>query len=301
MTLFETMAPGALGPGIASGIVFGVGVLLTRVSRKDGWRGAFTGLALAVGFSVGFLVVRRTWPSLPLEAGRVATDWVAWFAPAGFVLGLLGWALRLKAPIALPLRFLAALGAAWLLLSPHAGLEAAEKWTRALLTAAAASVIWVAAAAPADRDEAPGVVALPFMVAAGTTAAVFALLANSVSLGQLAGSLSAALGAAWGLGFLLKQPAASRTGAGVITLVFAGLLLSGHTYLNYGTQIHFPALAAGLLALGPVLGVLVGRAVSGKVPPLATAVLSTLPVLLLAGLAAWAQQAGAPTPSPGPY
>jgi hypothetical protein len=309
LTLIEQVAPGAVWPGIASAVVFFVAVLLGRLTRRVWLRDAVAALAVAAGFAAGFVVVLERWPSLPLAPGTDAFYWVAWFAVGGWIAGLAELPGRVPGTVSIAralLRVGVSLGAAWLLvqpLVPHA-LSTSRAWLVAAASALVMAGLWTVAAREARAEETPGRVALPFVVAVGAAAAVLALLAGSLSMGQVTGALSASLGSAFALAFLLKVPATSRATAPVVALVFGGLLLAAYAYLNYGDSIYFPWLSALLLAAGPVAGIYLPRGLAGKLPgigkhPLVeTVLLGAIPPLVAAALAAWIAYANAPPPNP---
>lgn len=297
MTLIEQIAPGALGPGLTSAAVFTTAALLARHKGAGPLREMGTALAVAAGFAVGFAVVLG-WPHLPPEAKDDAWAWVAWFAVGGW---LVGWLERLPRVMHL-LRLVVRTGvsalAAWLLVRPLAAFPDDVKLRLVLGGAAVMVILWSVAAETARRSVEPGRVVLPFLVAAGTGAAVLAFQSGSLSLGQTMGNLSAALGAALALALLFRIPAASPGTAPVIALVFGGLLLGAYTTLNYGDSIHFPLASALLISLGAVLGVLLPGVVPVRAGSFARLVVGALIPLLAVAAAAAVAHAGAPAPNP---
>lgn len=303
MTLLEQVAPGAIGPGVASAVVFAGAWLAGRRDRRPFVRDAMRALAVVAGFAVGFVVVNEAWPALPLSSGTDATYWLAWFAVGGWLLGLLELVARVPGPVRILLRAAISMGAAWLLtepLVPHT-LEASAAWGQAAAAAVGMTLLWSVAAGEVRAEESPGRVALPFTIIAGTTAAILAFLSGSLSLGQTTGGLSAAVGAAFGLGWLLKTPATSRATAPILALVLGGLLLAAYGFLNDGDSIYFPWTSAALLVAGAVGGVYLPRLALKTESRWATLALGALPPLVFSAAAAWLAHVGAPPPNPYAY
>lgn len=296
MQVLEQVAPGAVGAGLVSGAIFLVAFLLGRKPDRAPWRERGTALAVAGGFATGFAVV-LTWPALPLGPGADAWTWVAWFAPAALLLGWLESAAHLPLPARLAIRLAAGAGAAWLVLAPHALLSAGERFALLAIAAVATALLWTALDR-ARREGPPERAALPVIVAVGATAAVLAFVSGSVSMGQVTGSLSAAFAAPLVLALVLRAPDVTAPAAPVVALVLGNLLLGAYAYLNYGDVVNFPAASALLLIASAASGALLSRALRPHVSRIASALLATLPAVLLAALAAWLAQAAAPPPSP---
>lgn len=298
MTILEQMAPGALGPGLTSAAVFAAAWFVARRTDRPGLARLGALLAAAAGFAVGFHVVLR-WPELPLAPSADGWYWVAWFAPAGVLLGALELAGHVPFLVRLFLRLAASAGAAWLVLAPKVGQEASEKGVILAVAAVGISLLWTVLAR-ARPDEPPEWSALPSALAAGLAAAVLAFFAGSLSMGQVTGALSAALSAPLALAVVLKLRGTSiaAASAAVTALVFGGLLLSAHTYLNYGSEVYVPASVPLLLLAGAVLGVLLPRILAPTANRLLGSLLAVLPPLVLSGFAAWIAHAHAPPPNP---
>ena len=298
MTLLEQMAPGALGPGLTSLGVFAVAWFLARRFERPRLLRYGVLLGVAAGFAVGFTVILR-WPELPLAAGTDAWYWVAWLAPAALLLGGVELAWRAPLAVRLGLRLLAAAGAAWLLVSPKVGQSASEKGLIIAVSAVGMALLWTTLSR-ARQDEPPEWGALPVALAAGLSAAVLAFFSGSLAMGQVTGALSAALTAPVALAvvFRLRGESLAAPSAAVASLVFGGLLLSAYAYLNYGSEVFFPASVPLLLLAGAILGTLLPRLLAPTAHRVVGVLLATLPPLILSVIAAWIAHAHAPPPNP---
>ncbi len=273
----------ALGAVLLPGAVSAAGVLvLSLLARRVGARallGPAAALVLVFAFGVGALRL-VPWPSLPLAPGEDAWRWTLWFAPLGWLAGVVE-ARRLPFALRGLLRALAGGAAAWLVVAPHRGLSPGLEAVHVAAGALLASALWTALRPVTGRR--PGLAAaVPLALAIGATAAAYARFAGSFVLGGVAGALAGAtLGAtlAGARGPLAREvlPAA----AAPVSLVFTGLLVSGHAYLNHPGETSFPLAAAVLLALAAVGGVLLVR--TGR----AGGLLGTAGALVLSGVAVW--------------
>ena len=298
MTILEQMAPGALGPGLTSAAICAVAWILARRLKRPLLLRLGILLAVAAGFAVGFVVILR-WPELPLAAGTDAWTWVAWFAPAGLLVGAgePGW--RLPLGVRLAVRLLVSAGAAWLVLSPKVGLGGSERGWILAVSALGTTLLWTTLGS-AREDEPPEWSALPAALSAGLTAAVLAFFAGSLAMGQVTGALSAALTAPLALAvlFRLRGVSVAAPSAAVVSLVFGGLLLGAYAYLNYAGEVFVPASVPLLLLAGAILGALLPRLLAPTAHRLLGTLLAALPPLVLSAIAAWIAHAHAPPPNP---
>lgn len=298
MTLLEQMAPGALGPGLTSAAIFAAAWFLSRRLDRPLLLRLGALLAVAAGFAVGFAVILR-WPELPLAAGTDAWYWVAWLAPAAFVLGGIELSWRLPLVVRLVLRLAATAGAAWLILSPKVGQDGTEKGMIIAVSAVGMTLLWTMLGG-SRKDEPPEWSALPVTMAAGLGAAVLAFFSGSLAMGQVTGALSAALTAPVALAvvFRLRGASVAAPCAAAAALLLGGLLLSAYAYLNYGSEVYFPASIPLLLLAGAVLGTWLPRLLAPTANRLLGVLLATLPPLILSVIAAWIAHAHAPPPNP---
>jgi len=294
--LLKQIAPGAVGPGLVAGAVTLVAWLLQRATRGRRVLERGTTLAVAAGFGTGFAVV-LSWPALPLGPGADAWTWVAWFAPAALLLGWFESAVRLPLLVRLAIRLAASAGASWLVLAPHALMEDGERHLLLAVAAVGMTLLWTVLDL-AREGEPPERAALSPIVAVGATAAVFAFVSGSLSMGQVTGGLAAALTAPLALALLPGLRGVTAPTAPVVALVFGGLLLGAYAYLNYGDVVYFPALSALLLAAAAASGTLLTRMLGSGASRILGALLAALPAVLLSALAAWLAHAGAPPPNP---
>jgi hypothetical protein len=213
------------------------------------WRGAdsraagqaFVPIVLALAYAVGH-AGWRGWPPLPaLET----TQWIFWLSLLAGVVGAIESGASWGPVARWSCRGLLVAALLGLMLRPLV----AHSWStggaaaRLVLVAAAALAAWALAAALPGRTT-PSAGWLVLCVTA-VGAALALALSGSLALGQLAGSLAAALGAAWVVSLLPGGQAVPGAGIAVPALVLGGLVLSGRFYSE------LPASSALLLAAAP--------------------------------------------------
>ena len=217
------------------------GVLLLVLGRLAGGRGWAAAIAIGCGQLAGHVGVRgwRGWQ--PKES----TDWIAVGAAAGLVAGVFGLTRHGPFALRLLLRWLTALGAAWLIAGrslANRG-DATEVLGRMALVAAGAALGWslLESRRYAGGDRPAAASPLLLTVAAGCAALAIGL-SGSVLLARLAGVLAAALGAAWVVTALRLAPPLLPGVAPVVALALLGLLLAASVHAR------LPVVAALLLA-----------------------------------------------------
>lgn len=222
------------------------GVLLLVLGRLAGGRGWAAALAVGCGQLAGHVGVRgwRGWE--PKES----TDWIAVGAAAGLVAGVFGLTRHGPLALRLLLRWLAALGAAWLIAGrslANRG-DATEVLGRMALVAAGAALGWslLESRRYAGGDWPAAASPLLLTVAAGCAALAIGL-SGSVLLARLAGVLAAALCAAWVVTALRLAPPLLPGAAPVVALALLGLLLAASIHAR------LPVVAALLLACAAVV------------------------------------------------
>ena len=209
---------GILLPAAVAGVLLVVG----RVAGGRLWAAA---LALGAGHLAGHVGVRgwRGW--VPQES----TDWIAAGAAAGLLLGVLGATRRGPVVLRLALRWLAALGVAWLV----AGRSLARRGeptgvlAEMALVAAGAAVAWTLLESRREADAPRPSAVTPLLLLVATACATLAIgLSGSVLLARLTGVLASTLGAAWLLSALRLAPPLLPGAAPVVALTLLGLLLA---------------------------------------------------------------------------
>jgi hypothetical protein len=254
--------PFAIAIGLAVSF-FAAGIVLAAAWRP--WSrppppGAWTAaVALGAGYAAGHARVMATggalagWPSLPPID---AVDWLAWLAIAAAAAAGMDRILRrprrggggqvaTERPYA-PLGWVGRLGtfavavlAPWLILKPALPRESppVPEWTAVLLFLPL--VLFVPFETLAARRPGPRLPLIFAIALLGTSASL--LVSGSLRLAQLAGCLTAALGAA--LGISLWRRDFTLAGGGVVTGILGGLILAGRLYSE------LPFASAILLAL----------------------------------------------------
>jgi len=259
------------------------GVLVLILSRRDD-RGP--GLGIALGLALGFAagqVALVGWPGLlPVDA----TYRVFHLAFAGAVVGICEVLWKGKAPLLWALRAaLAALVLGFLLRSvmEHTWEGNADVlWLSGLFVAVLVFAAPLEHLARTTRGfEAP--LLLVLLISAGSAALV---LGHSAFLGQLAGSLAAALGAVGVVALMRPSVRLAPGGVPVVTAVFSALVLCGYFFAT------LPATSAVLLALGPAAAALGGVGPLAKRPSWQVLVLRVVLLLVVAGVAVYLAYTG---------
>jgi hypothetical protein len=232
--------------------VAGILLFLSGVLRAESLRRAGAGLALGAGCAVAIGLVLGRLPEMPGRGIPVA-DWPFHFAVAGAGIGVIlssshvGW----------PVRFLVAtasmVGVAFLLLEPIE--EAGNKET--LAVAAVGAVVWLLLDGIATRRPGP---TMPIVLSLAAFLAVQAMIhGRSAKVGEMAASLSAALGGAVGVAFVWRTLSLARGGTAVYSMLITGCLVIG-AYFD-----ALPLEAGGILLAAPLF------AWVGEIPPLSRA------------------------------
>ena len=237
--------------GLLPAAVCAVLALAARAARRaPRLRDAAVALALAAGFCAA-LYATGSRPSLPLAPSDDAWKWVFWLAPAGAALGIAGSFARAGRIEGLLLRWAAGAGASWLVLRalvPHA-VAVPEALGRAAAGGLVAAGVWTALLIAAGRSGRPALVGLgPLLVAVLGTASVLLRNGSSVTMTEAAGALAACVGSTAALTWLRGGAPLPAAAAPAVALVFVGLLLGAHAYLNFGDVVGFPLPTALLLA-----------------------------------------------------
>lgn len=208
MPIQDSILRGVLAPALIAALLLCAGWKPWRSASPDGrWSGS---PALGLAFFAAFALLVGP-PPLPSATRQVAAqEWLAWVALAG------GFALSLEARwgrLALLVRPLFALAVALAVVPQRVRREldpsALEAWQLALLLALPLS--WTSNQLLARRAHGVGFPAA--LIVAGTALALTVGLSGSAFLAQLAGALTAAVGAFAVLSLL--RPAASLAGPGV--------------------------------------------------------------------------------------
>lgn len=227
---------GVLLPAVVSGVVFWLEWQLGR--RESAWPGA---LALGLAYGAGHWGVIG-WPAFPPVD---VTHWLPYLALAAMLFGLRDglWPMPVWQRWALRLTLTG--GTLWLLLRPLAR----NSWTGSQTVwwlaglGAAFLIVWWQVDTLAERTRGAAIPLALMVLGTGTSIAL--VLGRSALLGQLAGALTAALGAAWVVSWFHSGLRLARGAVPVIVVLLAGFWLSGYFYAEV------PAVTVALLWLAP--------------------------------------------------
>ena len=190
-------------------------------------------LAIAGAFAVAFAGLRGR-PAFP---PRDAQTWLVYLGAIAVLIAILAsvlphkrnWPWFVLAPLSIGL----ILVTVWLLARSQIPLFG---WKRFLLRAAviaAGMIVWFALMELLAARGKGAAAAMPLVLTiAAAVAAVTIVNAHSMFLGQLAGSIAAALGAITLLGLWLKKLSLSRGGVLTLTVLLLGVILAGHFFAD---------------------------------------------------------------------
>ncbi len=295
MSLPVEVLPGVLASGLAAGVLFLAGTLVPHEPTAVGARLA-PAVAVAMAFSLGFLLVHRHWPSFPLAPSTSAFEWVAWFAVGGLAFGAAEVVGPLPPAFRFGLRFTAALAASWLILAPHAVMAPATRWTATLVAAAGTTLLWTVAAA--RRGDGPLLPLLPVAIAAGVAAVCFAMTSGSIALGLTTANLAVALLVVSLLAVATGRRPGFDAAAAVAAPVFGTLVLAAWAYLNYEDRTFLPTPSALLFLLAPAAGITAEARRLPRGDRASATLLGAGVTLLFVALAWWIAGRHAPPPLP---
>jgi hypothetical protein len=246
----------AVMPAILAGAAL---ALAWRVWRRDGDgnRGAWGGAAgLALAYAAGHLGLVGAPPFPPVEA----TQWLFWLALLAGLWGAMEDRLRLLARVRLGGRVILAIVLPVALARPLVTYSwGAGKGTLyvALLGIAVAALSWIVQRTAERRDGAL-VPALLLVVATGSAGLL--VMSGSALLGQLAGLLAAASGAALVLAFWRPRVSLAGGGVTVAVLLLSGLWITGFFY----AEMPLPSAILAPLSLAAGAGLAQIPAVRGR-------------------------------------
>jgi hypothetical protein len=241
---------GVVGPILISGIVYLMAWRPWRTNasgRRPLWAGA---PAIGLAFAVGHIAIVG-WPGRPPLSGEwwnyPVEKWLLFVVAFAAVLAMASSAIFRSRLVDQLLSIPAAVLVVGLMLSPmfkHSWSGgAAAAWLIGLSVAIVLLRLSIDVASAGMPG--PGFVAALVIVATGMS--VCLLLCSNASSAQLAGSLAAALGAAWVVALWRRDVSLAGGGATVVAVVMAGLLLLGMFYAHP----TMPRPAAALLAAAP--------------------------------------------------
>jgi hypothetical protein len=238
--LLQQLLPGVIVGAAITGAVLAAAACFASVHR---WAG---GVALGTGYVGGHAMAIGRWPPFPPVE---ATHWLLYFAVAALIIGLLDvfladtrrW-LRLSVWAVLSGAFIRVLlqpkwRYAW---SQSEGLL----WLGGLL----AIIFFVSSCFETIAQPSNSRPALPLILAiisAGTSVAL--MVSGSMLLGQLALIFGTTVAVSWLVGCRIPSLSLRRGAVPIVTVLLAGLWLSGYFYAE------LPAVSALMLAFSPVL------------------------------------------------
>jgi len=190
-------------------------------------------LALAAAFAAAFAGLRGR-PAFP---PRDAQTWLIYVAGISVLIAILGTVLPPRKTwswfILAPLSVMLILVTVWLLARSQIPLFG---WKRFLLRAAviaAGMIVWWVLMERLSARPKGAAAALPLVLTIAASVAALAIVnAHSMLLGQLAGSIAAALGAITLLGLWFRKLSLSRGGLLTLTVVLLGVILAGHFFAD---------------------------------------------------------------------
>jgi hypothetical protein len=270
MDPIQTLLFGVLAPAVLAGLVLAIGWKLWRApsgvsggpsgesgagssgdiaaeSTNSSWSGS---LAIGVAFAAGFLLMLGSPASFLPESERTPTglDWVFWFSlPCALLLPVLA---RTGAVFLLLRIALGAVLIRFVLRSQFdSGWQGPDGWQWLAGLTALFVVQWSAferLGSPRSELSSPLVL---WLLAAGV--ATLAGLTGSAKIGQLGGTIAAALGAAAVIGWRRPEFNLSGSGAAMVSTLLFGLGLNAYFYSYTPGQDILLAACAPLLALMP--------------------------------------------------
>jgi hypothetical protein len=242
MQLLKQMLPSAaLAAAVAAALLF---VLAFRWKSASRCAGA---IAIGAGYVAGH-VLAAGWPPFP---PRNATHWLFWFAVIGVIAAVADAVVRLKGTVRLLTWTIICTMARRLILQPkfsHAW-SAAEGWLRVFAIALGVVVLTCCLDLVERRPfGAATLFSVTTILCGGAFIAL--ILSGSLLLGQLACILSATVATCFLLIIAVTAPFHPSGAAAPLSLICAGLWLSGFFYAE------LPAASALLLALAPAIALL---------------------------------------------
>jgi hypothetical protein len=242
MQLLKQMLPSAaLAAAVAAALLF---VLAFRWKSASRCAGA---IAIGAGYVAGH-VLAAGWPPFP---PRNATHWLSWFAVIGVIAAVADAVVRLKGTVRILTWAIICTMACRLILQPKFSYawSAAEGWLRVFAIALGVVVLTCCLDLVERR---PFGAATLFSVTTVLCGGAFIalILSGSLLLGQLACILSAIAATCFLLIIAVTAPFHPGGAAAPLSLVCAGLWLSGFFYAE------LPAASALLLALAPAIALL---------------------------------------------
>ena len=242
MQLLKQMLPSAaLAAAVAAALLF---VLAFRWKNASRCAGA---IAIGAGYVAGH-VLAAGWPLFP---PRNATHWLFWFAVIGVIAAVADAVVRLKGTVRLLTWAIICTMACRLILQPKFSYawSAAEGWLRVFAIALGVVVLTCCLDLVERRPfGAATLFSVTTILCGGAFIAL--ILSGSLLLGQLACILSAIAATCFLLIIAVTTPFHPRGAAALLSLVCAGLWLSGFFYAE------LPAASALLLALAPTIALL---------------------------------------------
>jgi hypothetical protein len=233
-------------------------------------------LALAGAFAAAFAGLRGP-PAFP---PRDAQTWLVYLAAISVLIAILATILAPRKTwpwfLLAPLSIILILVTVWLLARSQIPLFGWKRFLlRAAVIAAGMIVWWLLMEGLAARPKGMAA-ALPLVLTVTASVASVAIVnAHSVFLGQLAGSIAAALGAITLLGLWFKKLSLSRGGLLTLTIVLLGVILAGHFFADLS---RLDLVLLGLAPLAAWAGELPWK---GKRARFAVRVIAVLIVLLI--------------------
>ena len=233
-------------------------------------------LAVAGAFAAAFAGLRGR-PAFP---PRDAQTWLVYLGAISVLIAILATVLAPKKRwswfVLAPLSIILILATVWLLARSQIPLFGWKRFLlRAAVIAAGMIVWWVLMEALAARPK--GVAAaLPLILTITASVAALTIVnAHSMLLGQLAGSIAAALGAITLLGVWFKKLSLARGGVLTLTIVLLGVILAAHFFADLS---RLDLILLGVAPLAAWAGELPWK---GKRTRFAVRVIAVLVVLLI--------------------
>ncbi|MBI3271104.1 MAG: hypothetical protein HYZ53_19020 [Planctomycetes bacterium] len=289
MAMLRPILLGILLPAVVAGLALLVAWRPWRRGGGAGGGGAGHAEAAAgawggaLGFGCGYVAGQLAGVGLPAFPPRESMDWFPWIAFAAALLGLLEASGRGPAWLRWGLRAALSVGAIRLVLAPEIAYRAWGVWESSAWVAGlavAGLLVWSGLEAAARR--APAAALAPAWVVAGTAVALVLAQSGNAKLGQAAGSLTSAVGAAMVLSWLAPAASFSRGGVPVLAALFPALLVVGCTN-NYGEAPTASFLLAAAALPAPLAGILLLRSTPGR-PSWKHALLNAAVTLVPAGI-----------------
>jgi hypothetical protein len=242
MQLLKQMLPSAaLGAAVAGALLFVFARWWKSASRCAG------AIAIGAGYFAGHLLAAGWSPFPP----RHATHWLFWFAVIGIIAAVVDALVKLKGTVRLVIWAIICTIACRLILQPKFSYawSAAEGWLRVFAIALAVVALTCCLDLVERGPFGPATLFSVTTVLCGGTC-IALMLSGSLLLGQLACNLTAIAAACFLLIIAVTAPFHPSGAAAPLSLVCAGLWLSGFFYAE------LPAASALLLALAPTMALL---------------------------------------------